>query len=304
MDQLRAIRYFLKVAELGSFTEAARAFNVPASSVSRRVQDLERELGVVLLHRTTRSVTLTEIGIQYWESVSPAIEQLERAREIVRTLPKSVSGVIRISAMPSYGQPNLLPAIKELRQQYPDLVVDLDMTDQVSSLARNETDIAIRATSKPPERSVAKLLTSNEYRLVGSPDYLNHHGSPQSVDDISRHKTILYRGSDRPAYWQAKVEQEWIEIHGDMTLVSNIGRELLQETLDGQGLALLPIWGIGEELRAGTLIDVTPRDTVMALTRDEDSAIYLLYNKPQYRLNKIKTVVNFLVTNLRSRHMP
>jgi DNA-binding transcriptional LysR family regulator len=301
VDQLRAIRYFLKVAEYGSFAEAAHAFNVPASSVSRRIQDLESDLGVVLLHRTTRSVTLTELGTLFLENVSPALQQLEHAREIVRAQPKTVSGVIRISAMPAYGQLNLLPAIKELRRQYPDLVVDLDMTDHVSSLAKNETDIAIRATSQPPERSVAKKLASNEYRLVASTDYLDEHGIPKLIDDISRHKTILYRGVDRPAFWQAKVGQDWIEVQGEMTFVSNAGREILLEALDGQGLALLPIWGIEEELKTGSLVDVTPENAIMALTRDEDSAIYLLYNRPKYRLNKIKITVDFLVNYLRSQ---
>ncbi|MEP3296805.1 MAG: LysR family transcriptional regulator [Pseudoruegeria sp.] len=302
MDQLRAIQYFLKVAEMGSFTEAAHAFNVPASSVSRRVQDLEADLGVVLLHRTTRSVTLTELGTLFLENVSPALQQLEHAREIVRAQPKTVSGVIRISAMPAYGQYKLLPAIKELRRQYPDLVVDLDMTDQIASLAKNETDIAIRATSQPPERSVAKVLTSNEFRLVASPDYLDRHGVPNLVDEIRGHKTILYRASDRPAYWQARIGQNWVEIQGEMTFVSNVARELRLEALDGRGLALLPIWGIEEELRSGTLIDVTPKNAAMALTRDEGSTIYLLYNRPKYRLNKIKITVDFLVEHLRRNH--
>ena len=301
MDRLRAIRYFIKVAELGSFTAAATALGVPASSVSRRIQGLEDDLGTTLLHRTTRSVGLTELGALYLDSVKPAVKGLDDARELVVDRPASASGLLRISAIPGYGGRLLMPAIKKLRQKYPDLIVDLELTDQIVNLAANEVDIAVRSTATPPERSVAVKLTDNDFKLVATKAYLDRHGIPTLVSDLADHKTILHRGPSRAAYWQAKTDHGWVEVQSDPVFVSNVAEELVSEVLDGKGLALLPSWGIADALDNGVLVDVTPENSTMALTRDDSSSIYLLYNRPRYRLNKIKVTVDFLVAELAVR---
>lgn len=298
MDRLRAIEYFMKVAELGSFTAAAKALGVPASSVSRRVRDLEKELGVTLLRRTTRDVRLTERGALYLEHVSPAVRGLQHATDVVVDQPSSPSGLLRISAIPGYGGVVLRPAIKNLREAYPDLVVDLELSDQLVDLARDEIDIAVRATANPPESVVARKLVNNSFKLVASSEYLERHGTPRSLNDLETHKAVLHRGPSRAVRWQAKTDAGWVEVQIDAAFVSNVAEELVSETIEGRGLALLPSWGIGHELRAGTLIDVTPRDTVMAITRSVSSYIYLLYNPPKYRLAKVKVAVDFLVSAL------
>lgn len=304
MDRLRAIEYFMKVAELGSFTAAATALGVPASSVSRRIQDLEDDLGTTLLHRTTRNVGLTELGALYLDNVKPAVRGLDHARDLIVDRPASASGLLRISAIPGYGARLLVPAIKKLRQMYPDLIVDLELTDQIVNLAANAVDIAVRSTAHPPERSVAVKLTDNDFKLVATKTYLDRHGIPTSVADLADHKTILHRGPSRAAYWQAKTSEGWVEVQSDPVFVSNVAEELVSEVLDGHGLALLPSWGIADALEDGVLIDVTPDNTTMALTRDEGSSIYLLYNRPRYRLNKIRVAVDFLVAELAGRPNP
>lgn len=300
MDRLRAIEYLIKVADLGSFTAAAKAVGVPASSISRRVRDLEEELGATLLHRTTRDVRLTELGALYLEHARPAVAGLDHARDLVVDQPSSPSGVLRISAIPGYGGVVLLPAIRKLRTKYPDLVVDLELTDQVVDIAKNEVDIAIRSTAKPPERVVAKKLVDNAFKLVASRDYVQRHGAPQSIEDVRTHKAVLHRGPTRAVHWQAKTDKGWVEVQPEAAFVSNIADELVSETIQGRGLALLPAWGIEQELAEGTLVDVTPKDTSMALTRSEHSAIYLLYNRPKYRLHKLKVAIEFLVSELRA----
>lgn len=298
MDRLRAIKYFMKVAELGGFKAAATALGVPASSVSRRIQDLEDDLRTTLLHRTTRNVRLTELGALYLKNVKPAVQGLEQARDLVMDRPTVASGLLRITAIPGYGGRLLTHAIKKLRQTYPDLTVDLELTDKVVNLAANEVDIAVRSTAHPPERSVAIKLTSNDFKLVATKSYLDHHGIPTSVPDLARHKAILHRGPRRAVHWQVKTDQGWAEVQCDPVFVSNVAEELVSEVLDSRGLALLPAWGITDALDSGALVDVTPKNTIMSLTRDEGSAIYLLYNRPRYRLNKIRIAVDFLVAEL------
>ena len=298
MDQLRAISCFIKVAELGSFAEAARALGVPASSVSRRLQDLEEELGVILLSRTTRVVRLTELGQLYLDRVRPTLDDLRYANELVKHHLDSPTGTLRISALAGYGEYRLVPALRRMRQRYPGLVVDLDLTDQVTDLTSDEIDIAIRATASPPQRAIARRLNSNQYVLVAAPAYLSKHGYPRCLDDLQNHRTLLYRGPDRIVYWQAKTAGGWAEIKTNPTFICNIGKELVAEAEAGNGLAVVPGWAIKEQVASGLLQILILEDSKLALSRNEETGTYLLYLQPKYRLMKTKVAVDFLVQEL------
>ncbi|MEM9841271.1 MAG: LysR family transcriptional regulator [Pseudomonadota bacterium] len=298
MDRLKAIEYFIKTVELGGFTAAAKSLGVPASSVSRRVQDLEETLGTSLLHRTTRAVNLTELGALYLEQVRPALEALAHADDVILDRPTSPTGQLRITAAPTFGTVALLPAVTKLRDAYPDLIVDLELTDHAYNLANNEVDIAIRATADLPERVIARKLVDNNHQLVASPDYLARRGTPRHLADLSQHQAVFYRIPGRIVDWHAKTAHGWRDVQIHRGFVSNISEALLSEVLAGRGFALFPSWGIGPELASGALIPITLRDARLSLSRSEQSGVYLLYNQPKYRLNKIKTTVDFLVREL------
>jgi DNA-binding transcriptional LysR family regulator len=298
MDQLRAIEYFVKVAELGSFTAAARAVGVPASSVSRRVQDLEAHLGTTLLNRTTRSVSLTELGSVYLEQVRPALKSLDHAKALINDRPSAPSGLLRITANPGYGRVLLMPAIHKLRAKYPDLIIDVELTDQVYNLASHEVDIAIRATADLPDRAIARKLADSTMKLVASPAYLAAHGAPRRLEDLAAHPTLMYRGPNRLIDWHAKTEAGWQDVQTHPVFICNVGRELVEQALAGAGLGLFFGWGIQPELASGELVEVTMEDASLSITRSESGGIYLLYNQPKYRLNKIKATVDFLLQEL------
>lgn len=298
MDQLRAIEYFTKVAELGSFTAAARAIGVPASSISRRIQDLESHLGTSLLNRTTRSVSLTELGSVYLEQVRPALKSLSHAKALLMDRPSAPSGLLRITSNPGYGRLLLMPAIHKLRARFPDLIIDVELTDQVYNLASHEVDIAIRATADLPDRAIARKLADSEMKLVASPTYLAEHGTPRVLDDLKAHRTLMYRGPNRLIDWQAKTEAGWQEVQTHPVFICNVGRELVEQALAGAGLGLFFGWGVEPELAAGDLVEVTLEDADLSITRSEGGGIYLLYNQPKYRLNKIKATVDFLLAEL------
>ena len=298
MDRLRAIEYFIKVAELGSFTAAAKSVGVPASSISRRIQDLEAELGTSLLSRTTRSVSLTELGSVYLEQIRPALEALDHAGDLIMDRPSAPSGLLRITANPGYGRLLLMPAVHKLRATYPDLIIDIELTDQVYNLASHEVDIAIRATADLPERAIARKLASADMRLVASPAYIERYGHPRTLEDLKTHPALLYRGPDRLIPWQAKTANGWLELQPHPAFICNVGRELVEEALAGTGIGLFFEWGICKELERGDLIAIDLEDAELSLTRSAESGIFLLYNQPKYRLNKIKTSVDFLVREL------
>lgn len=298
MDQLRAINYFIKVAELGSFVEASRVLGVPASSVSRRLQDLEAELGVTLLSRTTRAVRLTELGQLYLDRVLPTVDNLRYTHELVKNHHASPTGILRMSAITGYGEYRLVPALRRLRQRFPELVVDLELTDQLIDLTNDEIDIAIRATAHPPERAIARRLNSNNYLLVAAPAYLEECGAPRNLDDLKHHRTLLYRGPDRIVYWQAKTARGWVEIKTKPSFICNIGKELVAESMAGSGLAVVPGWGVREQVADGRLVPLGLEDGKLALSRNEETGTFLIYQQPKYRLTKIKVAVDFLVEAL------
>ncbi|MHA7899821.1 MAG: LysR family transcriptional regulator [Henriciella sp.] len=298
MDRLRAIQYFIRVAELGSFTAAAKSLGVPASSISRRIQDLEAALGTTLLNRTTRSVSLTELGSVYLEQVKPALKALDHAGALLADRPSAPSGLLRITANPGYGRLCLMPVIHKMRATFPDLVIDIELTDQVYNLANHEVDIAIRATADLPDRAIARKLADGRMVLVASPDYLAAHGIPRRLADLQQHRTLLYRGPDRVIPWQAETADGWIDLQTHPAFICNVGRELVEQALAGAGLGLFFEWGARAEIARGALVEIPLEDAQLSITRAADAGIYLLYNQPKYRLNKIKTAVDFLVSAL------
>jgi len=298
MDKLRAIKYFLKVSETGSFSRAAKTFGVPASSVSRRIRDLETELGAVLIQRSTRHVQLTELGSLYREQISPAVTAMNDANEVIKHHADTPSGILRITALPGYGRFRLLPALRKLKKRYPDIVLDIELTDRVVSLAENQVDIAFRATATPPERTVARKISNNKFILVASPQYLQNHGAPRTIADLQNHQSLLYRGPNNVLYWQAKSEAGWTELRSPVAFISNDGDALVEEARAGSGIGLIPDWGVGGDLASGALVKLELEDAVISVSRNENAGLYLVYHRPKYSIQKIRLAVDFLLDEL------
>ena len=300
MDRLQAVSCFIAVAERGSFTQAAKFLGIPPSSVSRRIQELESSLGTVLVHRTTRTVSLTELGVVYLEHIRPAVAALEYADELVSADPSEPSGTLRISASPDYGRVCVLPALSSFSSQYPRIVLDIELTDHVSSLENNDVDLAIRATGTLPLRSVARKLSDNQFLLVASPAYIEQHGQPANLQALESHKTLTYRRPDGLLHWHAKTGAGWVDVKTNSAFISNQGSALVDQALAGVGIALVPDWGVAQHVAAGELVSFALADAEVAVSRSSTSGIYLLYRQPKYGLQKVKVAVDFLIRYLGS----
>jgi len=298
MDQLRALRYFSKLAETLSFSETADYFRVPSSSVSRRIKDLEETLGVELFLRTTRSVSLTDLGILYLTEIKTALQTIEIADEMCKAQSISPSGTVRITAMPGYAELYVLPAIDRMRANYPDLEFDLNITDQTLSLSSNDADIAIRATSDLPDQVVARRLSKHNFILVASPDFINQNGKPQTSDDLCSFPVFMYRTPHGVLNWQAQKNQTWKDIELTPRYVSNHGQSLLESVVRGQGMALLPSWGVEKEISTGQLQEIELEDGRLSTNGDVKMSIYLLYHPPKFQLKKIRLTIDFLYKEL------
>ena len=298
MDQLRALRYFSKLAETLSFSETADYFRVPSSSVSRRIKDLEETLGVELFLRTTRSVSLTDLGVLYLTEIKTALQTIDIADEMCKAQSISPSGTVRITAMPGYAELYVLPAIDQMRTIYPDLEFDLNITDQTLSLSSNDADIAIRATSDLPDQVVARRLSKHNFILVASPDFINQNGRPQTSDDLCRFPVFMYRTPHGVLNWQAKKNQTWKDIELTPKYVSNNGQSLLESVVGGQGIALLPSWGVEKEISTGQLEKIELEDGRLSTNGDVKMSMYLLYHPPKFQLKKIRLTIDFLYKEL------
>jgi DNA-binding transcriptional LysR family regulator len=301
MDELRALRYFSKVVETGSFTKAARVFSVPPSSLSRRVADLERSLGATLLKRSTRVVKVTEIGRIYFEQIQDILNQLEQSYETVRSYQAAPMGQLRISAMVGFGERILLALLDEFSQLYPDIILDVSLSDELSALGRDDVDIAIRGGYAPNERVQAIRLMDNEFIPVASPGYLAEMGTPGNVLELRQHRGLYFRTPNGPSPWLCELDGQWEDVSAPQVAVSNNGKWLADKAIKGQGIIMAPRWLLTPYIERGEL-QVLYFDPVLRVTQNTDLAVYLLYQKQRYLVPKVKVAVDFLVARVRGKY--
>lgn len=292
MDQLRALRYFARVAETKSFTLAASEFGVPPSSLSRRIADLENSLGATLLKRTTRTVQLTEIGQIYYQQVEDILSRLAQSDEAVRNYQSVPMGMLRINAMTGIGDPILFPLLQEFRVLYPEVVLDISLSDELSTLGRDEVDIAIRGGYVPDERVQAIRLMDNRFIAVAAPQYLKLFGTPKNPQDLKKHKGLFYRTPKGPTPWLGKVNNEWVDVSGTPVAISNNAKWLGEQVVQGQGIMMAPRWALAGRLASKALIELS-FDPALRVTHNENMAIYLLYQRQRYHVPKVKAAVDF-----------
>jgi DNA-binding transcriptional LysR family regulator len=294
MDQLRALRYFIKVVETGSFTRAAEAFSVPPSSLSRRIADLEKTLGANLLKRSTRVVQVTEIGQLYFKQVQEILAQLEQSDETVRSYQAKPTGFLRISAMVSFGERLLLPLLEEFKTLYPEIILDVSLSDELSTLSRDDVDIAIRGGYAPNERVQAVRLMDNEFIPVAAASYLAAMGTPIKATELKQHQGLFFRTPAGPSPWLCKLDGQWLDVSAVPLAISNNGNWLGQQAVAGRGITMAPRWSVQGYLDSGELQELFIEPT-LRVSQNSDLAIYLLYQKQQYLMPKVKVAVDFLV---------
>lgn len=294
MDKIRALQYFIKVSETQSFSEAARSFAVPASSISRRISDLEKSLGIKLLMRTTRSVALTELGRLYYAEVKNALTTIENADLLVSEQSLAPSGVLRITSTPAFGELKLLPALRKMKQEYPEIIFDINFTDAILDLSGHTLDIAIRSSNSLPDNLVARKLFPHRFIIVCTPELKEIYGTPTTIEDLESLPSVIYRGPDKIMLWQAHREQNWSEIRATPSYISNHGPSLLEAVLNSEGIALFPIWAVTDYLHTGELCEIRIENTIFSLTRETESTMYLLYHPPKFKLQKVRLAIDFL----------
>ncbi|MDB5964668.1 MAG: LysR family transcriptional regulator [Polaromonas sp.] len=236
------------LAATRSFTETARRLGVSKASVSMRITELERAAGVSLVRRTTRSVGLTDAGQQLVHDMQPAFNRISESYHAVRDLVGAPRGLVRVTAPVALGRQHLAPRMAAFLKAYPDIHVELELTDRFVNLANEGFDLAIRHTSAPPETHVAWVLCETRSVLMASPDYLRRRGTPGHPAELSGHDCLLYLRGNQGERWNfvrtargrpsREAEQIGVEVSGP--LKANNSEVLRDALLAGLGIGLLP----------------------------------------------------------------
>lgn len=209
MDELQKIRAFIDVVENGSFSAAARRQDVSISSIARRVAALEDDLGVRLINRNTRRLSVTEAGEVYYRRTQDALRDLDSARVEATSYQSSVKGVLRVSLRVSVGV-MVLPELNRFLEMHPGLAIELSLTDERIDLLKNNIDVAVWVGELNDSELIARLLSSGRRLTCGSPIYFDRHGVPEQPSDLADHQCLTFRAPDYDGTWRfTKGDERW-----------------------------------------------------------------------------------------------
>jgi DNA-binding transcriptional LysR family regulator len=288
MDRLDDMLAFIRVVDTRSFTAAAEKLGLSKSAVSRRMTDLENRLGARLLNRTTRSLSITEVGQAFYERCSRIVADVEEAERAVADLHAEPRGTLKINAPMSFGMIHLAPAIAEFLRRHPGLEIDMDLNDRFVDLIEDGYDVAVRIGRLRDSSLVARRLAPNRQVVVGSPAYFKTHGRPTQPDDLVQHNCLLYTNVSPPDQWHFTVAGKPCTIKVSGTLRVNNGEVLREAALAGQGITMLPTFLLGEQIARSQL------DVALTEFLPSDSAVYAVYPHSRHLSPKVRVFVDFL----------
>ena len=266
------------LAQQGSYTAAAARLGVSKAAVSQRIAELERLAGVALVQRTTRSVRLTEAGQRLVAQTRPAFEQIAQSFAQVRDLAEAPQGLLRVTAPVALARQQIVPRLPDFLRQYPQVRIELNLSDRLASLATEGFDLAIRHTATPPDTHVAWALCNTRSVLVATRAYLRRHGAPEQPGDLAAHNCLHYpRTQDTPA-WTLEASgkgapRERVTVQVSGSLAANNSEALRDAALAHLGIALLPDFSAQAALRADKLVTVLPDWTPVGSFADRIFAI-------------------------------
>lgn len=294
MNLFEDMRVFVVVVETGGFSAAAQRLNIVKSVVSRRMSALERHLECRLFNRTTRRLSLTETGLDYFERAQRILRDLAEAEEATRSLQTELRGRLRLAAPMSFGLKHLSPALNEFMRLHPGLDVELDLNDRYVDLVNEGYDLTLRIGRLPDSTLVARELGPCPHAVCASPEYLAVHGTPEVPDDLREHQCLGYKNRANSSQWQFLMGREWRSVTVRPRLIANNGEVLVQAAVDGLGVVSLPRFLLEESLASGRLVEVL-RDFQLP-----SSHIYAVCPPGRRLPAKVRALIDFLVQRFAS----
>ena len=288
MDQFKQISTFVEVVARGSLSAAARAEGIAPAMIGRRLDALERRLGVKLLQRTTRKIALTDEGTAFLEDCQRILSELATAESSVAERSAKASGHLTISAPAGFGRQHVAPLIPSFLAEHKDVAVTLNLNDRVVDLIGEGIDVAIRIAALSDSSLVGVKLADNQRAVVASPAYLKRHSAPKTPADLAKHNCLAISSEGSQRGWTFRQGGKKITMKVDGNMVCNDGAVLHDWALAGKGLAWRSMWEVGTAIEAGKLVTVL--DEFAAPGND----IYAVFAQRQHLPLRIRAFVEFL----------
>ncbi len=298
MDRYREMQSFAAVVDAGSFVSAAEALAVSKAAVSRHVADLEARLGVRLLQRTTRRLSLTDEGQAFYARCKDILAAIEEAEGEASSRAGEASGLLRVNAPVSFGILHLAPLWGTFAAAHPKVSLEVSLADRLVDLVEEGYDLAIRISRLDNSSLVSRKLASTRLVACASPEYLREHGTPVTPADLAGHAVISYTYFSSGDEWRFDGPQGQVAVRTRPHFHANNGDTCVSAALAHQGIVLQPTFLVGEALRDGRLVEILPG------YRGGELGIYAVYASRKQQPLKLRKLIDFLVEVFRSPRWP
>ena len=290
MDRLTEMEAFATVVDQGGFTDAARKLGISKSAVSKHVSSLEARLGARLLNRTTRRVSPTDVGLIYYDRARRVLNDAGEADSLVTAMQSEPSGMLRLSVPTDFGVTYLSTMLGQFMQNHPEVTVNMVLKNGHVEMISEGFDMAIRIGEQEDSSLRARRFCQTTQRLVAAPAYLERHGRPARIDDLTDHRLLHYSTQASGNVWKITAPTgELRQVRSSGWLTVNDGRSLLDAAVAGLGIAYLPSFIYHAAMRDGLVEDVIPE-----LPR-EVQGIYAVYPPGRFTQPKVRAFIDFLV---------
>ena len=288
MSDWSGVSEFVAVAETESFTAAAKRLGISTAQVSRQISALEERLSAKLFYRTTRKVSVTEVGGIYYQHCRQVMDGLADAERAITNLQSTPKGKLKITAPITYGERSVAPLVNDFVTQYPELEVQLVLSNQQIDLIDEGFDLAIRLGQLGDSTMIGKRLATRKQYVCAAPEYLSAFGAPHTLSELDRHNCL----SGTLDYWrfQEKGKARNIRVKGNFSC--NSGPVLVDAALKGMGIVQLPDYYVQEYINQGQLIELLPN------YREPDDAVWALYPQNRHLSPKVRMLVDYLAKEL------
>ncbi len=289
MDTFVRMQAFVKVVDTGGFSAAARALGRSKALVSKYVRDLEDELGVRLINRTTRTLATTEAGALYYREASGILQRVEELQSEVGAAHGAITGRLKIAMPRGFGDKDITPALMEFARLHPAIAIDLSLEDRFVDLVEEGVDLAIRITEPTDSSLIARRLGPLPFVLCASPDCIARHGTPAAPEELSDRPCIIDSNYRHRTNWEFHVGEgrETVRVSGRIEV--NSLHAVRTAALAGLGFARIPLSFVDEDIAAGRLV------RVLAGTESSDRGVYALYPHRRHMPAKVRALLDFLV---------
>ncbi|MDD5410266.1 MAG: LysR family transcriptional regulator [Methylobacter sp.] len=297
MAKLNNMQVFCRIVELGTFAAVAREMNISPMMISKYMAQLEESLGVTLLNRTTRQVSMTEAGKIYYYRSKQLLDDFSELEDYTSQLGRQVKGTLKISAPIDFGGLYMVPAIDAYQRKYPDVKVLMTLHNSQVNLSEGSFDLSILVTDSLDLGVVARKIAQTRLCTYASPGYIAEYGEPKTIDELNSHRCLHYMDTPHKDYWVFNAGSEEVKIKVNWHFASNNGRALCQAAALGMGITQAPELSVMNYLEQGKLIEILPKFRIPSL------AIYATYLQRRFLPAKLATFVEFLIKYFAENNM-